>query len=113
MAANTSEDAVNAIPDELFRRFLANVRPLKAQLRSGFPPFTSAAARAVRVPTLLVSGTKSPVPLRAVTTRLATLIPRAQHLTIDGATHNMFVSHPDEFNDGVLRFLASRGTVER
>ncbi len=113
MAANTSEDTVDAIPAETFRRFVDNVGPLKAQLRAGFPPFADADARSIQVPTLLVSGTYSPVPLKTVTARLAALIPRAECLTIDGATHNMFVSHPGEFNDNVLRFMASHAAVVR
>lgn len=111
MAANTSKDVVSAIPDEMFQRFVANVGPLKAQLRSGFPPFTVADARAIRVPTLLVRGGQSPAPLTAVTKRLGELMARVEGLTIAGASHNMFVSHPEEFNEGVLTFLAAHAAA--
>lgn len=112
MAANTSDAAVEGMPEVMFQRFVDNVGPLKAQLKAGFPAFAAADARAIRVPTLLVSGTKSPAHLQAVTDRLAKLIPDAQRLDIAGATHNMFNSHPGEFNAGVLRFLgATTGRV--
>jgi pimeloyl-ACP methyl ester carboxylesterase len=94
---------------------MTNVGPLKAQLKAGFPPFGASDARAIRVPTLLVSGAKSPAPLnlKAVIDRLAKLIPDAERLTIAGATHNMFNSHPAEFNAGVLRFIRSHSLAGR
>jgi pimeloyl-ACP methyl ester carboxylesterase len=57
---------------------------------------------------LLVSGAESPAHIKAVTDRLAKLVPDADRLIIAGATHNMFTSHPAEFNAGVLRFLRSQ-----
>ncbi len=108
MAANTSDAVVAGIPDAVFQRFLANVGPLKAQLKAGFPAFGAPDARTIQVPTLLVSGANSPAPLTAVIDRLAELIPNADRLTIAGATHNMFNSHPAQFNRGVLDFLDRR-----
>jgi pimeloyl-ACP methyl ester carboxylesterase len=111
IAANTSDAAVEAIPEAMLQRFVDNAGPLKAQLKAGFPPFAASDARAIRVPTLLVSGAQSPAHLKAVTDRLAKLIPDADRLTIAGATHNMFNSHPAEFNAGVLRFIRSHSPV--
>jgi pimeloyl-ACP methyl ester carboxylesterase len=65
------------------------------------------------VPTLLVSGAESPAHIKAVTDRLAKLVPDAERLTIAGATHNMFYSHPAEFNAGVLRFIRSHSGTDR
>ena len=113
MAANTSDAAVEAIPEAMFQRLVDNTGPLKAQFKAGFPPFAASDARAIRVPTLLVSGTESPAHINAVTDRLAQLIPDADRLTIAGATHNMFNSHPAEFNDGVLRFIRSHSVADR
>jgi pimeloyl-ACP methyl ester carboxylesterase len=112
MAANTSNAVVDAIPQVMFQRFVDNVGPLKAQIKAGFPSFGASEARAVRVPTLLVSGAESPAHITAVTYRLAKLIPDADQLIIERATHIMFASHPAEFNTGVLRFIRSH-TVTR
>ena len=112
MAANTSKAAVEGIPEAVFQRFVDNVGPLKAQIKAGFPPFAASDARAITLPTLLVSGADSPAHLQAVTDRLATLLPNAVRLTITGATHNMFSSHPAEFNAGVLRFLRSHSVAD-
>ena len=113
MAANTSDAVVDGIPEAMFQRFVDNVGPLKAQLKAGFPPFSAADARAIPTPTLLVSGAKSPAHITAVTDRLTKLIPDAERLTIPGATHNMFTSHPTEFNSGVLRFIQSHSITGR
>lgn len=91
----------------MFQQFVDNVGPLKAQLKAGFPPFTASDAKAIGVPTLLVSGADSPAHIKAVTDRLAKLVPDARRLTIAGATHNMFNSHPAQFNAGVLQFIHS------
>jgi pimeloyl-ACP methyl ester carboxylesterase len=113
MAANTSDAVVEGIPEAMFQRFVDNAGPLKAQIKAGFPPFAAADARAIRVPTLLVSGAQSPAHLKAVTDRLAKLVPDADRLTIAGATHNMLNSHPAEFNTGVLRFIRSHSVADR
>ena len=105
LTANVGADAVAMMPREQFQRFVENAGPLKAQLRAGFPAFSPEDARAIRVPTLLVSGTKSPPHLTAVVDRLQALIPDAERLDIAGASHAMFATHPAEFNGGVLRFL--------
>ena len=113
MAANTSDAAADAIPEAIFQRFVDNAGPLKAQIKAGFPPFAASEARAIEVPTLLVSGAESPAHLNAVTDRLAKLVPDADRLTITGATHNMFSSHPAEFNAGILQFLRSHSAADQ
>ena len=112
MAANTSRAVVEGIPEAIFQRFADNAGPLKAQIKAGFPPFTASDARAIEVPTLLVSGAQSPAHIKAVTDRLAKLVPDADRLTIAGATHNMFNSHPAQFNAGVLRFIRSHTVAD-
>ena len=62
MAANTSDAAVEAIPETIFQRFADNAGPLKAQINAGFPPFTAADARTIQVPTLLISGAVTGAP---------------------------------------------------
>jgi non-heme chloroperoxidase len=105
VTANIGADGFTAMPQEQFQRFVENAGPLKAQLRAGFPTFGPDDAKAIRVPTLLVSGTKTPPHVTAVTDRLEKLIPNVQRLNIAGASHGMFATHPAEFNAGVLRFI--------
>ena len=108
MTAVAGKERVAAIPEETFQEFVGNAAPFKAQLRAGFPPFGEGDARSIRVPTLLVSGTETPTPLTAVTDRLEQLLPDVTRLNIAGASHNMFTTHPAEFNAGVLEFIGQR-----
>jgi non-heme chloroperoxidase len=105
VTANAGPGGLAALPPEQLRWFVENAGPLKAQLRAGFPDFGPDDARAIRVPTLLVSGTRTPRHVRAVTDRLEKLIPDVERLDIAGASHGMFATHPAEFNAGVLRFI--------
>ena len=91
--------------DEQLAQMVANAGPLKAQLRSGFPEFNEKDARGIKVPTLLVSGDHSPLHLTAVTDRLQDLLPDVERLNIPEAGHPMFISHPDDFNRGVIEFI--------
>jgi pimeloyl-ACP methyl ester carboxylesterase len=106
MTAAAGKERVASIPEEMFQAFVGNVGPFKAQLRAGLPQFGEDDARSIRVPTLLVSGTETPTPLAAVTDRLEELLPDVGRLNIAGASHNMFYSHPAEFNAGVIEFIS-------
>ena len=105
MTAVAGKELVASIPAETFQAFVGNVGPFKAQLRAGFPQFGEHDARSIRLPTLLVSGAETPAPLAAVTDRLEELLPDVSRLNIAGASHNMFNSHPAEFNAGVVEFI--------
>jgi non-heme chloroperoxidase len=105
MAAVAGKKRVAAIPEAMFQSFVGNVGPFKAQLRAGFPHFGVDDAKSIRIPTLLVSGTETAAPLTAVTDRLEEILPDVARLNIAGASHNMFNSHPTEFNAGVIEFI--------
>jgi pimeloyl-ACP methyl ester carboxylesterase len=105
MEAVAGHEPVNSIPEQTFQAFVGNVGPFKAQMRAGFPEFGKHDASSVRVPTLLVSGGRTPAALTAVTDRLEELLPDVSRLNIAGASHNMFHSHPVEFNAGVIEFI--------
>jgi pimeloyl-ACP methyl ester carboxylesterase len=105
MRANLGEAAFDHVSAARFDVALQNVAPVKAQLRSGFPPITADEVRGIHIPTLLVSGGNSNAVLRGVTQRLQQLLPDVERLEIPGASHNMMESHPREFNDGVLGFV--------
>lgn len=103
--ANLGARAFARIPASRFQEAVENVKPLKAQIRAGFPPFSAHDAQSILVPTLLVSGERSNVILRGVTNRLEQLLPHVERLTIKDASHNLFESHPEAFDRGVMEFL--------
>ena len=105
MKANLGSEAFARMPGSRFQQAVQNIQPLKAQISAGFPPFREQDAQGIHIPTLLVSGENSNAALRGVTDRLQELLPNVERLNIKGASHNMFESHPQDFNRGVLAFL--------
>ncbi len=82
-----------------------NTRVFKARLRAGFPSFGEVEARAVSLPTLLVTGEHSAPILHRVTDALERQLPRAERLEMRGASHLAYDDDPAAFNAGVLAFL--------
>lgn len=112
MKANLGDDAFAQISDERFRQAMANIRPLKAQIRAGFPPLSDQDVRRIQAPTLLISGEKSNILLHAVTDKLEELLPRVERVLIARASHNMFETNPQAFNQAVMAFLDKHSSPE-
>jgi pimeloyl-ACP methyl ester carboxylesterase len=96
------------LPDQV-REFLVgaaarNARDVAASLAESLP---RAALAALRVPTVVACGGRSPPVAAAIARALADILPDAAVETIDGATHGMLDSHPDQVAD-LIRGLASR-----
>jgi pimeloyl-ACP methyl ester carboxylesterase len=64
-----------------------------------------AAYAAVDVPTLILCGTLSPRPSRAITRLLADTLPRARHRTIRNAGHMSPITHAADVNPVILEHL--------
>lgn len=64
---------------------------------------------AVSVPTLLLTGSRSPAVLGRMATRLAALLPRLRLLTIEGAGHMGPVTYPGPVAEAVRGFLSGAG----
>lgn len=62
--------------------------------------------RRLSVPTLVVTGECDTTVAPALQARLARSIPGAEHVIIPGAGHAVTVTHPDEFNRHLLKFIA-------
>lgn len=86
-----------------------NVRPFKARLRAGFPPFSESDARSINVPTLLVTGERSAAVLDRITDRLERSMPRVERVDIRNASHLMYEDNAEAFNGAVLAFLERHG----
>lgn len=82
----------------------ANVIPAEF-LGSGFAPLTPQEVSGVHAPTLLLHAEKSPGIFRHFTDRLEELMPNAERVAINGASHNMPETNAPAFNDAVLKFL--------
>ena len=64
-----------------------------------------AAYRAVDVPTLIVCGTRSPQPSRAITQLLVETLPHARHRSIRNAGHMSPITHPADVNGLVVEHV--------
>jgi pimeloyl-ACP methyl ester carboxylesterase len=75
-------------------------------LGEGFPPLSDDDVRGVQVPTLLMTGERSPAYLPRLTDRLQQLLPNAERVEIAAASHLMSEENPAAVNGAILDFLA-------
>lgn len=83
-----------------------NARTLMGQIDEKREPFTRADAQAIRAPTLLIGGAKTPGMLPVVLKALAAAIPGARSELIPETTHVMFDQAPVRYCELVTDFLA-------
>ncbi|WP_199522522.1 alpha/beta fold hydrolase [Geodermatophilus marinus] len=81
---------------------------LQAEFRAGFPPLAESQVRDVRVPTLLLTGERSPTVVRALSEWLADLLPDVEQVVVPGASHLVHEDAPAFVNDAVLGFVTRR-----
>jgi pimeloyl-ACP methyl ester carboxylesterase len=101
------KDTYERLPDERRQQARENLNPLRAQLLgAGFPPLSEDDVRGVRVPTLLMTGDRSPAFLLRLTERLDELLPNAERIEIVDASHAMQEEKPSAVNAAIIAFLA-------
>jgi pimeloyl-ACP methyl ester carboxylesterase len=86
----------------------AGVRRVTATLRLAVRDRISAKLAAIRVPTLLVRGSRDRIAPQSWLDHLASLIPDAEVLVLHGAAHNAVTTAGPELAAAVDRFLADR-----
>jgi pimeloyl-ACP methyl ester carboxylesterase len=95
------------VPVERKQQLRENVNTLRAQLLgAGFPPLSDDAVRSVAVPTLLITGARSPAFLLRLTDRLQQLLPNVERVDIPRASHAMTEENAGATNEAILGFLA-------
>jgi pimeloyl-ACP methyl ester carboxylesterase len=101
------KDTYERLPDDRRQQARENLNTLRAQLLgAGFPPLSEDDVRGVRVPTLLMTGSRSPAFLLRLTERLEELLPNAERIEIVDASHAMQEEKPSAVNAAILGFLA-------
>ncbi len=63
------------------------------------------AARSIRIPTLLISGSESDIVSSATIDEFLVLVPHAKHVSVPRATHMLVGDRNDAFTDAVLKFI--------
>ena len=83
-----------------------NLSALRAQmLGAGFPPLDDDDVRGIRVPTLLMTGERSPAFLLRLTDRLEELLPIVGRVEIPDASHAMHEENASAVNEVIIDFL--------
>ncbi len=90
-------------PSEIHSMFVSNVPAAKVE---GGARFTCEDARTITVPTLVLTGDRSPVFFRHMAEIVARCVPGAELARIPGASHPMQLMNPQAFNNAVLAFVA-------
>ncbi len=104
------KEAYEQVPPERKQQMRENLGAMRAQLLgAGFPPLADDDVRGVEVPTLLLTGERSPAALRRLTDRLHELLPDSQRVEVAAASHRMHEENPDAVNEAILDFVAERG----
>ena len=91
------------LPTEMHSMFVSNVPAAKVE---GGARFTCEDARPITMPTLVVTGDRSPILFRHQAEIVARCVPGAELARIPAASHPMQVMNPQAFNDAVLAFVA-------
>jgi pimeloyl-ACP methyl ester carboxylesterase len=109
---SSREGAYDRIPEPVRRRLLRNSQELKALVTSDqmYPGLDRDAVRRIEVPTLLLSGEKSPASLKSVDAALERLLPERsrQRVVIRDADHGMWFQQPEACRKATLGFLRGK-----
>lgn len=101
------KETYERLPEERRQQARENLGALRAQiLGAGFPPLDEEDVRGIGVPTLLMTGQRSPAFLLRLTEHLQRLLPGAERVDIAGASHAMQEENPGAVNEAILGFLA-------
>lgn len=84
-----------------------NARTLVAQMADRPVQVSDDMLSAVKVPTLLMGGEKSPAAYSEIIETLARRMPNALRHTVQGSSHSMNAENPPAFNAAVLAFAAN------
>ena len=109
---SSREGTYDRIPEPVRRRLLRNAQELKALVTSVqmYPGLDRDAVRTIEVPTLLLSGAKSPASHKSVDAELERLLPERsrQRVIIRDADHGMWLQQPEACRKATLEFLRGK-----
>ena len=100
------------LPEWVKRHMRLNIGTHVSQFRNngGFVPFTPLDARSIRVPTLVMTGQRSPRPLKVLSKELAALVPDCDQIEIPNASHVMHLANTPATVEAILAFIAAPRT---
>lgn len=100
------EGGFEKLPSELKEYIMENSKALRAELLGeGFPEFNRSEAENLNIPTLLLTGEKSPEFFRTISDKLFQLLPDKELMEIPDSAHDMHLDNPKVYNQKVMEFL--------
>jgi esterase len=93
-------------PEPIRQTLRDNAFTLLGQIKEQREPFARADAEAIRAPTLLMAGERSPASFHHILDGLETAITDARRVVIPNASHSSNLDNPHAFERAVLAFLA-------
>lgn len=107
LSAVLGREVYHRLSQSRLEQVRANLDAFKAELLgSGFLPLHADQVRRIQMPTLLVTGQRSPAFLRCLTDRLQELLPQSARIEIPETSHLMHEEDAPAYNAAVLSFLA-------
>jgi pimeloyl-ACP methyl ester carboxylesterase len=85
-----------------------NAATLLGQIKEQRAPFARADAEAIRMPTLLIAGERSPASFHHVVDGLGSALRDSRRVVIPNASHASNIDNPKAFEREVLTFLEDR-----
>src|SRR5262249_43562536 len=105
-------ETYDKIPEPFRKRLLRNAQEVEALVASDnmYPGLERDAVRKIAVPTLLLSGEKSPASHKRIDEELERLLPEKgrQRVVIRDADHGMWFQEPESCRKAVLEFLRGK-----
>jgi esterase len=95
-------------PEPIKQIMRDNAPTLLGQIREQRAPFARADAEAIRAPTLLMAGERSPAAFHRILDGMQTAIADVRRVSISAASHGSNIDNPRGFEREVLAFLKDR-----
>ena len=98
----------NGTPEPARQMLRDNAATLIGQIKEQRAPFARAEAEAIRAPTLLIAGERSPASFHHILDGLESALSDTRRVVIPHASHSSNVDNPKAFEGAVLTFLKGR-----
>jgi len=104
----TGEDVFDQIPEAQRRYWMENMKEWKALTtsRDAFPALPRSDVKSMRIPVMMLSGSRSLEILKFVDSEIEPLLSNGERVVLPNATHEMWAEQPEECRRMVLAFLA-------
>jgi pimeloyl-ACP methyl ester carboxylesterase len=86
---------------------MGNIREWEALTtsRNAFPALSREKVKRIKIPVLMLSGERSLKVLKFIDEELKPLLPNAERIIVQSATHDMWSEQPDTLNKAAFGFL--------